>query len=250
MFNDSWDIIAEPKDDSALDTAIVISGYKKETISSLTHEAQEVLYIHKRKTRKAFVETLLFIHEDLEFIAMHTGMEKNVIQLYSKIFFDTDKLRGTLGHTEYIEDSKEFPMGSMEHTFGRILSEASVGGREIVLDQFNIGIVKKDIEESKDLISRRALWDVEVERRYGGEATLQDKLRLAKELLVIIRDSTTASSNAGQSSIESLVSVIKALNDPDLAPSTIALPSYNPATEEFIETTITDLEEIENVDSE
>ena len=248
-FDDSWNIVAEPTEDSVLDIAIIISGYKKESISTLSHEASELLYIYERRTRRAFVETLLFIHEDLEFIAKHTGMEENVIQLYGKIFFDTNKLRGSLGHTEYIEESKEFSRGTMENTFGRVLAEAMIGGREIVLDQFNINIAKSDIEESKDLIARRALWDVEVERRYGDHATLPEKLKLARELLVIIRDSTTSSGNAGASSIESLIAVVKALNSPDLAPSTIELPMYNTATEEFIETTITEIEEIEDVDS-
>ena len=248
-FDDSWNIVAEPKDDSALDVAIIISGYMNKTISTLSHEASEVLYIHERRTRRAFVETLLFIHEDVDFIAEHTGMEENVIQLYGKIFFDTDKLRGSLGHTEYIEDSKEFSRGTMENAFGRVLAEASIGGREIVLDQFNIDIAKSDLEESKSLVARRALWDVEVERRYGDHATIFEKLKLAKELLVIVRDGTTSSGNAGASSIESLIAVVKALNSPDLAPSTIELPMYNPATEEFIETTITEIEEIENVDN-
>ena len=249
-FDESWGIIAEPEDDSALDTAIIISGYKQDTISTLTVEASEVLYIYDRKTRRAFVETLLFIHADLTFIAKHTGMEENVIQLYGKIFFDVGKLRGSLGHTEYIEETKEFPRGTMENTFGRILAEATIGGREIVLDQFNIGVISDDLEEGKNMVARRALWDAEVERRYGGEFTLQDKLKLARDLLSIIRDSTTASSNVGASSIESLISVIKALNTPELENTTIALPLYNPATEEFIETTITELEEIENVDNE
>ncbi len=249
-FDDSWDIIAEPEDDSTLDVAIVISGYMKKTISTLTEDASEVLYIYERKTRRAFVEALLFIHEDIAFIAKHTGMEENVIQLYGKIFFDTDKLRGTLGHTEYIEDSKEFPMGTLENTFGRILAEATVGGKEIILDQFNIGIAKNDIEESKDLISRRALWDVEVDRRYGNISTLEEKLKVARDLLVIVRDGTATSGNTGMSSIESLISVVKALSDPDLAPTKVSLPHYNPATEEYIETTITETEEIENVDNE
>ena len=248
-FDESWNIIAEPQDDSALDTAIIISGYRKDEISTTTHEASEVLYIHERYTRRLFVETLLFIHTDIEFIAKHTGMDENVIQLYGKIFFDTSKLRGSLGHTEYIEDSKLLPRGTEANTFGKILSEAVVGGRDIVLDQFNIDLVKSDIEESKNLIARRALWDVEIERRYGGASTIQEKLKLAREVLVIIRDSTTASSNVGASSIESLIAVVKALNSPDLAPTTIDLPLYNPTTEEFIETTITELEEIEDGDS-
>ncbi len=247
-FDDAWNIIAEPNDDFALDTAIVISGFKNELISSATHEAEELLYIYERRTRRAFVETLLFIHEDIEFIAKHTGMDKNVIQLYGKIFFNTDKLRGSLGHTEYIEDSKVFPKGTTENTFGRILSEAVIGGREIVLDQFNIGVARSDLDDSRDLVTRRALWDAEVDRRYGPTLTLAEKLKLAKELLVIIREGTSSGSNAGASTIEALISVVKALNIPELSPTTISLPVYNPETEEFIE--VPALEEIEDVDSQ
>ena len=247
-FDDSWNIIDEPTDDWALDTAIIISGYKNESISTLTHEASEIIYIRDRDTRRAFVETLLFIHEDLEFIAKHTGMDENVIQLYGKIFFDTGKLRGSLGHTEYIEDSKLCRVGSREHTFGRILSEAVIGGREIVMDQFSINVAKSELEDSRDIVARRALWDAEVDRRYGNEITLDEKMKLARDLLVILRDGTASSSNAGASSIESLISVVKALSAPELRPRDISLPSYNPTTEEYTE--IETIEEIENVDNE
>ena len=232
MFAASWDVLLEETGSRSYDLAKEISQYQKKELDILSESASEVMYIYERETRRTFVETLLFIKEDLDFISEHTGMSVATIEEYGELFFDTRKIRGSLGFTEYVEDANLFHKGSREHTFGRILAEAMVGGRHVVLDQFNIDIVKLDIDDLKENITRRAIWEVEVERRYGEELGIEGKIKVTKDLMAVIKEGTTKSSVAGVSSIEALISVVKSLKDVEPV-SMVELPSFNPATEEF-----------------
>jgi len=233
VFDRSWEIDTEPKSDEHLELAVNISAVKRRILTTYSSEAKEVMYIYGRKVRKAFVETLLFAEADFSFIAKHTGMAEETLAAYKAIFFDTDKLRGSIGFTEYVEDLLMYNEDSEEYNFGKILREARYGGTSIILEQFDINIDVDDMEEKKTLIAQQAIWDTRNARRDGTMEDNRVRLAAAKDIMTIVEKSArTAGTNT--SSIDGIVSAIKSLNTIEPA-AEIEMPVFNRELEEYVD---------------
>jgi hypothetical protein len=250
VFDTDYNIIRDIKSDAALDVALEISAYLRNNTSDISPEAEDVLYIKNRHRRKTFVEAMLFTKGEIDTIALATGMDKGIIELYRDIFFDTSLLRGEVGLIEFYEDIFDmYDPGTPEFEYARIMREAHLGGPDIIMAQFNIQLRNYDPAAYKSRVMKLAQFKHAMTEL--GDSSFDELLVQTKARDAIISLTEKASKKDGahsQSDLARLTAAIEMIADKGLGTQNEEVLMYDPATEEIIDVE-EEVEEVKKIES-
>jgi len=237
VFDEEFNLIKDIEDNKSFGVALEISNYLTGASEELSKEAEDVLYIYKRKRRKLFVEAMLFVSAEEATIAMSTGMSEEVIRLYRDLFFDSRILRGPLGRTEFYEEIfEEFDVNSEEYEYGQMLKEAHIGGEDIILAQFNI-MLNNDPQAYKVRAMKLAHFRYALAE--AGDITfdnLAKETRARDAIITLTEKAAKKDDGHKQSDISRLYHILEKMSDMgEVGEGDISLPIFNQETEEIID---------------
>jgi len=237
VFDADYNIIRDIERDNSLDVALEISAYMRKATTTISLEAEDVLYIKNRHRRKVFVEAMMFSGGDIDTIALATGMDKEIITLYGDIFFDTRLIRGEVGKVEFYEDIFDtYNVESPEFEYGRIMREAHLGGPEIVMAQFNIQLRGYDPAAYKSRVMKLAQFQHAMAEL--GDVSFEDLAvqTKARDAIISLTEKATRQDGAhSQSDLSRLTAAIELIADKGLGREEEVIPIFNLETEEIID---------------
>ena len=237
VFDDDFLIIREPKEDRHFDLALELSNYFRGKTTTLSADAEEMLWIEKSKFRTTFIKTMLFADAQLDLIAKCMDMKEELVVCYRELFFDMSQVRGQLGKTELYETIfATYEEGTEEYNFGIMLRDAHLGGVEIVLAQFNITLDHHSVAGYKERQIALLQWRLDTTDRGDRDyEKLMQEIRARDATIAAITKESSEDDRSKMSDLASLVKILEHKNDKDMGRGHLEVRTFDTKTEEVID---------------
>ncbi len=230
-------LVREPVDDKHFDLALEISSTLRGKEIKLSADAEEILYIEQSRFRSTFIKLMLFVDSTPELIGKCIDMKEELIIAYRELFFDMSLIRGQLGKTEYYEDAfYAHAEGTSDYAFAKLLEEAHLGGKEVVMAQFNITIDDYSVAGYKERTSQIAMWREKiVDRTTQDYQALTIEAKAKDAILSVVTKAASKDDKAKMSDLGALVKILEHMNGEGMGREDKEVRSYNVDTEEVYE---------------
>ncbi len=252
VYDEAFNLQREPKEDDLFDLALEISNKLKGKTTTLSADAEELLYIEQGRLRSMFIKLMLFTEANTELIARCMDMKEELVIAYKELFFDTSLIRGQLGMTELYEDIFfGYKEGTEEFAFGIMLRDAHLGGPEIVMAQFNIELNGYGVAGYKDREQQLMIWQLrDTDRGDRDYETLDKQIKTRKSVMQTIKEASASEGKHKVSDLASLTKIIHEMNVADMKQGEIEVRAYDLETEQVIEAEVAELPAPEKTNEE
>jgi len=237
VFDEEFVLIREPKEDRHFDLALELSNHFRGKATTLSADAEEMLWVEQSKFRTTFIKTMLFADAELDLIAECMDMKEELVLCYKELFFDMSQVRGQLGKTEVYETIfATYKEGTKEHSFGIMLRDAHLGGVEIILAQFNITIGHHSVADYKERQTALLQWRLDTTDRGDRDyEELTKEIKARDATLAAIAKAASTDDKAKMSDLASLVKILEHMNEKDMGRGQLQVRAFDTKTEEVID---------------
>lgn len=237
VFDESFNLIREPAEDKFFDMAVEISKKLKGKMTTISEDAEELLYIEQGHLRSNFIKLMLFVDANIEVISKAMDVKEELIIAYRELFFDTSLIRGSLGKTElYEEIFSTTTEGTTEFAFGIMLKEAHLGGPDIVMAQFNIEINNYSVTDYKDREQQLMMWRLkQTDRGDRDYEALKKEIDTRKAVISGIKDASAKDDRATMSDLGLLNKILQDQAARELSREEKHVRFFDTKTEEVID---------------